>query len=92
MIPAHKAGEPQQVSRIVEAVAEVGSECYARCAVLEAALVELVNLKDLKDSIPEDAGEWSNDEATRYREYIKRKPAAWKAARAALTSATRSQA
>jgi hypothetical protein len=88
MTPAHKAGEPQQVSRIAEAVAEVGSECYARCAVLEAALVELVALNDMKDRL---AKLHAMGHGTDYTDYYRRLPAAWKAARAAITSATRSQ-
>jgi hypothetical protein len=57
----------------------------AQVARLTEALRELVACKDLKDAVLR--GE-SGDPATDYAAYVRRKPLAWEAARAALASCT----
>lgn len=81
---------PAKSENVVAAVAELGSECYARCATLQSALAELVALKAIKTHIEQYAREKQKSPALLQMEldYAARKPVAWERASAALQGAT----
>jgi hypothetical protein len=82
---------PEQA--IIEALEEEKADAQRRIDELESALRELVALKDLLDSVPDDLQVTDinahEKHGPRYAEYKRRKPLAWAAARAAIAAESR---